>query len=185
MNIEYMKLNDNNYIVTNDDGEIVITKSNDNIKEILMKENEIEDINNTLTKNNKLLQEIKHKEKTRKIMNIFIAIGGIFMIWSNFPSSFNYFNIIKVLVPIFYALLIMKGLTLGIYGIKIFNKRKIKNINSSIKTDLQKVEILTKELEELKTNSNYQVLSYSKTNIKPMIQPNNEYKQKKILTRNK
>lgn len=56
MNIEYMKLNDNNYIVTNDDGEIVITKSNDNIKEILMKENEIEDINNTLTKNNKLLQ---------------------------------------------------------------------------------------------------------------------------------
>ncbi len=63
MNIEYMKLNDNNYIVTNDDGEIVITKSNDNIKEILMKENEIEDINNTLTKNNKLLQEIKHKEK--------------------------------------------------------------------------------------------------------------------------
>lgn len=107
------------------------------------------------------------------------------MIWSNFPSSFNYFNIIKVLVPIFYALLIMKGLTLGIYGIKIFNKRKIKNINSSIKTDLQKVEILTKELEELKTNSNYQVLSYSKTNIKPMIQPNNEYKQKKILTRNK
>ena len=34
MNIEYMKLNDNNYIVTNDDGEIVITKSNDNIKEI-------------------------------------------------------------------------------------------------------------------------------------------------------
>ena len=40
-------------------------------------------------------------------------------------------------------------------------------------------------LEELKTNSNYQILSYSKTNIKPMIQPNNEYKQKKILTRNK
>ena len=56
---------------------------------------------------------------------------------------------------------------------------------ANIKTDLQKVEILTKELEELKTNSNYQVLSYSKTNIKPMIQPNNEYKQKKILTRNK
>lgn len=63
MNREYMKLNDNNYMTTNDDGEIVITKSDSNIKEILMKENEIEDTYDDLFYKKDLLDIIKIKIK--------------------------------------------------------------------------------------------------------------------------
>lgn len=66
------------------------------------------------------------------------------------------------------------------YGIKILNKRKIKKLTSYIETNLQRVEKLTKELEELKTKSNYQKISYSKTQIKPMKQPTYEHSQNKV-----
>lgn len=180
MNIEYMKLNDNNYIVTNDDGEIVITKSNDNIKEILMKENEIEKITKLITNNNNTLEYIKYTDKFRKILNLILILSTVI-----FSFSMTYWGFIKTLILCSLIFCIIRLPFTAIFGTKLLNKNKIKTLTTSIESDLQKVEILTKELEELKTNSNYQVLSYSKTNIKPMIQPNNEYRQKKILTRNK
>ena len=89
-----------------------------------MKENEIEEANNNIVKNNKELKEVKFYEDSRKISNIFTVIGGILMTLAGVSGSFG---IIKTLVVTTYALLIMKVLFTCMFGIKILNKRKIKN----------------------------------------------------------
>ena len=177
MNKEYTRINDTDYIVSSDKGEIDLVKVNSNIEEILMKENEIEEANNNIVKNNKELKEVKYNEESRKISNIFTVIGGILMTLAGVSGSFG---IIKTLVVTTYALLIMKALFTCMFGIKILNKRKIKNLTSSIGNDSHKVETLTKELEELKVKSNYQKIPYSATHINPMEQPIYEHSQNKV-----
>lgn len=108
---------------------IDLVKANDNIEEILIKENEIEEANNNIVKNNRELKEVKFNEKSRKTVNALPLIGGILVTLAGISGSFG---IIKVLVVTIYALLIMKTLTSVMYGIKILNKRKIKKITKAI-----------------------------------------------------
>ena len=184
MNKEYTQINDTDYIVSNDNGMIDLVKANDNIEEILIKENEIEEANNNIVKNNRELKEVKFNEKSRKTVNALPLIGGILV---TLAGIFGSFGIIKVLLVTIYALLIMKTLTSVMYGIKILNKRKIKKITKAINNRLQEIETLTKELEELKTKSNYQVMPYSETHINPMKQPtkHNIYKIKRLVPNKK
>lgn len=178
MNREYTQINDTDYIVSSDNGMIDLVKSNENIEEILMKENKIEEANYNIVKNNKELKEVKFNEKSRKTLNIFILLAGILMTLVGFSGSFGIiFGIIKSLVVATYVSLIMKALITGIFGIKILNKRKIKNLTSSIENDSHKVETLTKELKELKAKSNYQKMPYLETHINPMQQPTHEQSQ--------
>lgn len=181
MNKEYTQINDTDYIVSSDNGMIDLVKANDNIEEILIKENEIEEANNNIVKNNKELKEVKFNEKSRKTLNILILLAGILMTLAGFSGSFGIiFGIIKSLVVATYASLIMKALITGIFGIKILNKRKIKNLTSSIENDSYKVETLTKELKELKAKSNYQKMPYSETHIAPMKQPTYGHSKNKV-----
>ena len=62
MNKEYTQINDTDYVVSSDKGEIDLVKVNSNIEKILMKENEIEEANNNIVKNNKELKEVKFYE---------------------------------------------------------------------------------------------------------------------------
>ena len=181
MNKEFVKIDDTTYAVSNDNGKISFVKSDKNIEKILIKENEIEEANNNIVKNNKELKEVKFNEKSRKTLNILILLAGILMTLAGFSGSFGIiFGIIKSLVVATYASLIMKALITGIFGIKILNKRKIKNLTSSIENDSYKVETLTKELKELKAKSNYQKMPYSETHIAPMKQPTKEYIKYKV-----
>ena len=177
MNKEYTRINDTYYCVYSDTGEINLVKSNNDIEEILMKENEIEEANNNIVKNNKELKEVKFYEDSRKISNIFTIIGGILMTLTGVSGSFG---IIKTLFWTTYALLTIKAMFICMFGIKILNKRKIKNLTSSIENGSHKVETLTKELKELKGNSNYQKMPYSETHINPMQQPTHEQSQNKV-----
>ena len=124
MNKEYTQINDTDYVVSSDKGEIDLVKVNSNIEEILMKENEIEDTNNNIVRYNMEFKKVKYNEESRKISNIFTVIGGILMTLAGVSGSFG---IIKTLVVTTYALLIMKVLFTCMFGIKILNKRKIKN----------------------------------------------------------
>ena len=182
MNKEYIKLNDTDYIVANDNGNLNLIKSKNDINEILNTENEIEHSDNIIKTSKKDLKNVLSNERMRNLVNGFILGGGIFMTLVGISGPFG---VMKVLVVEIYALSLVKAMTTFIYGIKFLNRKKIKNLTSSIENDSHKIETLTKKLEELKTNSNYQVLPYLKTNIKPMVQPNNEYEQKKILIKNK
>lgn len=177
MEEKLIQLNCTERTISDDKGNLQTIKSIANLEKILNKENEIKDINNTITGLNKSLKEVQHNEKVRKALNIFILIGGTLMTLVGITSSVS---IIKTIVPIVYTLLIMKALSSVIYGIKILNKRKIKKLTTSIKADSQKVETLTKELNNLKTKSNYQTAPYSKTKIKSMEQPTYEHNPNKI-----
>ena len=177
MNRDFMQINDTDYVISHGNGKIYLAKSNNNIERILMLENDIEFINKNIIRNDKFLKKVNFNEKARKLLNIFILIGGISITLAGISSSFG---VIKTLVVTTYALLIMKTMGSAMYGIKILNKRKIKKLTSYIETNSQRVEKLTKELEELKTKSNYQKISYSKTQIKPMKQPTYEHSQNKV-----
>lgn len=176
MNKEYMKLNENNYIVTNDDGEIVIKKSNGNIEEILMKENEIEEIYNDILNNTKLLDITENNENIRKKSNkIFIILGIYFTIMGYLAKL----NIIVTLTNIL-GILFFKKLFLFITKTKKSNKRKMTELKISIDSNSQKVETLTKELEELKNKNNYKIIPSLETHINSMEQPTREQYDCKI-----
>ena len=177
MNKEFMQINDTDYVVTNDDGEIYLAKSNNNIERILMLEDDIEFINKNIIRNNKFLKKVNFNEKARKLLNILILIGGISLTLVGISSSFG---ITKTLVVTTCALLIVKAMGSAMYGIKILNKRKIKKLTAYIEYNSQRVKTLTKELEELKTKNNYQVIPYSQTHISPMKQPTYEHSQNKV-----
>lgn len=175
MNKEFIKVNDTNYIVTHDDGNLSLTTNNNNIKKILSKENEIEKINKTILTNNDQLEHIKYIDKFRKILNFGFIIYALIL--SVLSSDIG---IIKSLIIYLVSISIVRLPLISIFGTKSLNKKKRKKLIASIKEDSKKIQTLTKEIEKLKIKSNYQVIHYLKTHISPMEQPINEHNKYKI-----
>ena len=177
MNKEYTQINDTDYIVSSDNGTIDLVKANDNIEEILIKENEIEDIYDDIFDKKRSLDIIKNKDNMRKDLNkVFIIIGII----SAITGYFTPIGIVTMLATMISGIFAFKLLFSLISGTKKSNLREITALNSSIKLDMQKVQDLTKELEELKAKSNYRAMPYLETQINPMQQPTYGYSQNKI-----
>lgn len=107
MNRDFMQINDTDYVISHSNGKIYLAKSNNNIERILMLENDIEFINKNIIRNDKFLKKVNFNEKARKLLNIFILIGGISITLAGISSSFG---VIKTLVITTYALLIMKAM---------------------------------------------------------------------------
>ena len=177
MNKEYTQVNDTDYVVSSDKGEIDLVKVNGNIEEILMKENEIEETNSNLSHKKYLLNNIKSNDRLRKSLNKAFIVSGIIC------AIICYFTpiCIETMLPITISCTCAFKLpTLVFTGTKKSNQREIKSLDSSIELELQDVEKLSKELEELKNKSNYQKIHYSETHIAPMKQPTNKYIEYKV-----
>lgn len=177
MNKEFVQINDTDYVVSNNDGELNLIKSNNNntIEEILIKENKIEKVTELITNNNNQLEYIKFIDKFRKILNLILILSTVI-----FSFSMTYWGFIKTLILCSLIFCIIRLPFTAIFGTKLLNKNKIKTLTTSIESDSQKVETLTKELEELKAKSNYQKMPYSETHIAPMKQPTKEYIKYKV-----
>ena len=177
MNKEYTRINDTDYIVSSDKGEIDLVKVNSNIEEILMKENEIEETNSNLSHKKYLLNNIKSNDRLRKSLNEAFIVSGIICAIIGYFTQIGIETMLTIIVPCTCA---FKLPTLVFTGTKKSNQREIKSLDSSIELELQNVEKLSKELEELKRKNNYQKLPCSETHINPMQQPTHEQSQNKV-----
>lgn len=153
MNKEFMILSDGNIAVTNENGNILKRNNSDNIKDILLLENKIEIVDDTLKKLNKDLSDKKGMEFLTKNMSKFQAvlvllgtIGGVLYGLLSSPDDL-------IVSGIYHGVewLVNSGIICGaatiMYGVaRLVNKKKIKQINAEITVSKNLKEKYEKEL---------------------------------------
>lgn len=161
MNEYLSQISDNYGIVSDEFGEIkVVTKSETNCKfqDILLKENELENLNQELITAKSELTENKANTIFGELGNLVIIGGGIFLSIELFPVVSTQ-SLICMLIGT-YA--IIKLISLALYGTRIGRYKKNKKLKSTIES-LEKNSVqLEAELKNLKEKAKYRVESDTK-----------------------
>lgn len=155
MNKELVKLSDNLGAVTDENGDIKIVeinKSENSLEDILLKENEIENIQNTIYS---LHVDLKEKN----ICKLLAIIFGLIFIFVELPISIyqileetNYLFLALLKIPVF----IVEGiLPFTFVGNPITFTKNLKILEEKIITAKEKLKINQKELEDLKKLSEF------------------------------
>ena len=161
MNEYLSQISDNYGIVSDENGEIkVVTKSETNceFQDILLKENELENLNQELITAKGELTENKANTIFGELGNLVIIGGGIFLGIELFPATSTQL-LIHTLIGM-YA--IIKTVSLAMYGTRIGRYKKNKKLKSSIKSLEEKGLQLEVELKNLKEKAKYKVESDTK-----------------------
>lgn len=161
MNEYLSQISDNYGIVSDEFGEIkVVTKSETNceFQDILLKENELENLNQELITAKSELTENKANTIFGELGNLVIIGGGIFLSIELFPVVSTQ-SLICMLIGT-YA--IIKLISLALYGTRIGRYKKNKKLKSTIES-LEKNSVqLEAELKNLKEKAKYRVESDTK-----------------------
>lgn len=155
MNKELVKLSDNLGAVTDENGDIKIVeinKSENSLEDILLKENEIENIQNTIYS---LHVDLKEKN----ICKLLAIIFGLIFIFVELPISIcqileetNFLFLALLKIPVF----IVEGiLPFTFVGNPITFTKNLKILEEKIITTIEKLNIKQKELEDLKKLSEF------------------------------
>lgn len=161
MNEYLSQISDNYGIVSDEFGEIkVVTKSETNCKfqDILLKENELENLNQELITAKSELTENKANTIFAELGNLVIIGGGIFLSIELFPVVSTQ-SLIYMLIGT-YA--IIKSISLVMYGTRIGRYKKNKKLKSTIESLEENSVQLEAELKNLKEKAKYRVESDTK-----------------------
>lgn len=156
MNEYLSQISDNYGIVSDENGEIkVVTKSETNceFQDILLKENELENLNLELIAAKRELTENKANTIFGELGNLVIIGGGIFLGMELFPATSTQL-LIFMLIGI-YA--IPKSILLAMCGTRIGRYKKNKKLKSSIESLEENSLQLEVELKNLKEKAKYKV----------------------------
>lgn len=161
MNEYLSQISDNYGIVSDENGEIkVVTKSENNceFQDILLKENELENLNQELIAAKSELTENKANTIFAELGNLVIIGGGIFLSIELFPVVSTQ-SLIYMLIGT-YA--IIKSISLVMYGTRIGRYKKNKKLKSTIESLEENSVQLEAELKILKEKAKYRVESDTK-----------------------
>lgn len=161
MNEYLSQISDNYGIVSDENGEIkVVTKSENNceFQDILLKENELENLNQELIAAKSELTENKANTIFGELGNLVIIGGGIFLSIELFPVVSTQ-SLIYMLIGT-YA--IIKSISLVMYGTRIGRYKKNKKLKSTIESLEENSVQLEAELKNLKEKAKYRVESDTK-----------------------
>lgn len=161
MNEYLSQISDNYGIVSDENGEIkVVTKSENNceFQDILLKENELENLNQELITAKSELTENKANTIFAELGNLVIIGGGIFLSIELFPVVSTQ-SLIYMLIGT-YA--IIKSISLVMYGTRIGRYKKNKKLKSTIESLEENSVQLEAELKNLKEKAKYRVESDTK-----------------------
>lgn len=161
MNEYLSQISDNYGIVSDENGEIkVVTKSATNyeLQDILLKENELENLNQELIAAKEKLIDNKERTINGELCNLVIIVGLIILAVAIFPVVSAQFLI--YLLTGFYA--ITKAINIAMNGTRIGRYKKNKKLNSSIKSLEENSLQLAYELVNLKEKAKYKVESDTK-----------------------
>ena len=161
MNEYLSQISDNYGIVSDENGEIkVVTKSETNceFQDILLKENELENLNQELITAKEELTENKANTIFGELGNIVIIGGGIFLGIELFPATSTQL-LINMLMG-FYV--ISKSILLAMCGTRMGRYKKNKKLKSSIEFLEENSVQLEVELKNLKEKAKYRVESDTK-----------------------
>lgn len=156
MNEYLSQISDNYGIVSDENGEIkVVTKSENNceFQDILLKENELENLNQELIAAKEKLIDNKERTINGELCNLVIIGGGIFLSIELFPVVSTQ-SLIYMLIGT-YA--IIKSISLALYGTRIGRYKKNKKLKSTIESLEENSLQLEAELKNLKEKAKYKV----------------------------
>ena len=156
MNEYLSQISDNYGIVSDEFGEIkVVTKSETNCKfqDILLKENELENLNQELITAKSELTENKANTIFGELGNLVIIGGGIFLSIELFPVVSTQ-SLIYMLIGTYS---IIKSISLVMYGTRIGRYKKNKKLKSTIESLEENSVQLEVELKNLKEKAKYKV----------------------------
>lgn len=161
MNEYLSQINDNYGIVSDENGEIkVVTKSENNceFQDILLKENELENLNQELIAAKEKLIDNKERTINGELCNLVIIVGLIMLAIAIFPVVST--QLLIYLLTGFYA--VFKAITTAICGTRIGRYKENKKLNSSIKSlEEDRLQLIYK-LVNLKEKAKYKVESNTK-----------------------
>lgn len=155
MNKELVKLSDNLGAVTDENGDIKIVeinKSENSLEDILLKENEIENIQNTICS----LQADLTEKSVRKMVAIIL---GLIFVFASLPfsvclileeTSYPFWTLLKITPFIFEGII-----PFTFVGNPITFAKNLKILKEKIITTKEKLKIKQKELEDLKKLSEF------------------------------
>ena len=161
MNEYLSQISDNYGIVSDENGEIkVVTKSETNceLQDILLKENELENLNQELITAKEELTENKANTIFGELGNIVIIGGGIFLGIELFPATST--QLLIYMLMGFYV--ISKSILLAMCGTRMGRYKKNKKLKSSIEFLEENSVQLEVELKNLKEKAKYKVESDTK-----------------------
>lgn len=154
MNKNLVQISNNFGVVSDENGEIkVVTKSETNceFQNILLKENELENLNQELISAKRKLTENKANTLFGELGNLVIIGGGIFLSIELFPVVSTQLLIYQLIGT--YA--ILKSIILAMYGTRIGRYKKNKKLKSSIETLEENSVQLEAELKKMKEKAKY------------------------------
>lgn len=161
MNEYLSQISDNYGIVSDEFGEIkVVTKSENNceFQDILLKENELENLNQELIAAKEKLIDNKERTINGELCNLVIIVGLIMLAIAIFPVVSTQ-SLICMLIGT-YA--IIKSISLALYGTRIGRYKKNKKLKSTIESLEENSVQLEAELKNLKEKAKYRVESDTK-----------------------
>ena len=156
MNQNLVQINDNYGAVSDENGSIkVISKENSDceLKDILIKENELEDLSSKLNTAKKELSFNKIDTIFGEFLNT-VIIGGEIFLYFALNSTFSTEALITVMI-LFY--IPIKGVNLLSGGSRIGRHIKRKKLNETIRDLDKKIPQLEKTLTDMKTKAKYNV----------------------------
>lgn len=163
MNNGFIKISNNKYISSDENGTIYINDYKNNQKEILLKENEIELIDNKIIKLN---EELKHQKDIISDQKIFLKTIPICILLSSLTcfilgaitSNADIFvsAISAVLKNLFVLLPISAIGTIQLCAVILFKNNKIKKLKNKIKITKDLKQYYEKELSDFLKINNYE-----------------------------
>ena len=190
MNKNFIKINDNTYIVTTDEGDSLTYKVNDNVdkesfNEVLTTENDISFLQKQLwdleckKSNIREHQQFSKKVYLKGLPILFLLFEGIYLLLAQ--SSPNLQSILFSLSSSFLSTI---AFNVGFNGTIVGNKNKIEKLSSKIKDTESELDTLYKKIELLKNKTNYQEVENNTVyEVKPIDRRYEEDITKKALTK--
>ena len=164
MNQNLVQINDNYGAVSDENGGIkVVSKKNNGceLKDILMKENELEYLNSKLNSVKEELVFNKTNATFGEIMNALIVVQEIVLY---FFAKIN--NLEAKFFVLAFIYIITKGMNLFFFGTRIGRHNKRKKLIATIRDLEEKVPQLEKNLTEMKEKTKYNVEDTTINNLK-------------------
>jgi len=154
MNHEYIKLDKYNGIVTDENGkaDFVSVMDYSNIEDILVKENELEYLNNKLKKCNGDIKNLKFSKFVKPffsgVLSLLFLISLFIVISKGGPLSLSITILAILNIPV-------NIIPILLYGTYIGNRKKEKNLNFNKESIEREIKVKTENLEAIKKQSSY------------------------------
>lgn len=167
MNVNAIKIDEEKCAVIDEQGNIKIISlnSNEQLEELLLKENHLENTMNEIEKYKNELKKNKNNSIHAEIRNAAIYTLDIIL----FIFGFSIIPLPVLLLLLFIGHVLLKHINITNYGTKISRGKQKYTLENKLKVLEEQIPVLEKQISKIKNNNKYITLNEIKALSKPQI----------------